>query len=568
MNRKNFFGTLILALGISLLGGCNKEPEWQEVDPTELNLEDARTVLVEEYTGQNCPNCPAGAQVLEELSKVYPKNVITVAMHAEWTGKTLDELRSEGANNLAQEFDIPRTIPGVMINRTKIEGEIYSTSRQKWTGLIQEQLNAKAPFRLSIEQTRNDRQLELNINSKNTASLGNLDKRDLGITVWIVEDIYAQQQVGGVKEGKYLHHNVLRDVIKDREPYELQTELSLTATLSEKVVNPENAKVIAFISDKSTQEVYETALLPLGKGIGSGGSTGGSDDPVDKITVSVGEQEIDPSEEIKHDENSFNDSGDVIYLASPYVDIRFPEKYYGKEVQANVTVLDHEDNPDCGLSSVCLDVCKDFVDSFKKQFETTFEVSEMPISANIKYGFKKTVPLNDTYRVQLTLTSEGEELVKLVFNYKPKNTAPEPPEGVYFLLNGEIVDPTQEIVNDSQMKIDNALMLNSPYLSAKIPTDLYGKKITVSFTALDHGEEEGSGMVSVCVIECPSFDEPLKNYEVDFIADEYTSPNIGIHYSIPLTYPEGEIYRVKMLMTCENKEIAALTFAFKPVPEE
>ena len=41
-----------------------------------------RVVLLEDYTGQACVNCPNAHDVATELHEEYPENLIVVAMHA------------------------------------------------------------------------------------------------------------------------------------------------------------------------------------------------------------------------------------------------------------------------------------------------------------------------------------------------------------------------------------------------------------------------------------------------------------------------------------------------------
>src|SRR5690349_10996929 len=40
-----------------------------------------RNILFEDYTGQDCPNCPDGTGKLKELKASYP-NIIAIAIHA------------------------------------------------------------------------------------------------------------------------------------------------------------------------------------------------------------------------------------------------------------------------------------------------------------------------------------------------------------------------------------------------------------------------------------------------------------------------------------------------------
>ncbi|MBK8282605.1 MAG: hypothetical protein IPK94_21325 [Saprospiraceae bacterium] len=48
-------------------------------DPT--TNQTTQNVLIEEYTGVRCQNCPAGAQLLEELKTIHGDQLIVLSIH-------------------------------------------------------------------------------------------------------------------------------------------------------------------------------------------------------------------------------------------------------------------------------------------------------------------------------------------------------------------------------------------------------------------------------------------------------------------------------------------------------
>ena len=71
--------TIIIAV-ILVIVSCDKVNDVR--DPNAEVIKGNRKVLVEDYTGHKCGNCPAAADTLKYLTKKYPGQVIALAIHA------------------------------------------------------------------------------------------------------------------------------------------------------------------------------------------------------------------------------------------------------------------------------------------------------------------------------------------------------------------------------------------------------------------------------------------------------------------------------------------------------
>ena len=74
---KKFF--CILAL-ISLFVACDHIAEGDELIRVKQQPAQ-RVVLLEDFTGQRCINCPLGSEVIEQLQEVYGDTVVAVGIH-------------------------------------------------------------------------------------------------------------------------------------------------------------------------------------------------------------------------------------------------------------------------------------------------------------------------------------------------------------------------------------------------------------------------------------------------------------------------------------------------------
>ncbi len=76
----SFISSLITGLVI-FITSCDKAPN-DVRNLSSINGLTDRKVLIEDYTGHSCGNCPAAADELEKIAKKYPNNIVALAVHA------------------------------------------------------------------------------------------------------------------------------------------------------------------------------------------------------------------------------------------------------------------------------------------------------------------------------------------------------------------------------------------------------------------------------------------------------------------------------------------------------
>ncbi|MBL0236115.1 MAG: thioredoxin family protein [Saprospiraceae bacterium] len=75
-------------LSIFLLLTLCQCADWEQVTQLKVNpgIISNRVVLVEDFTGASCTNCPGAASTLESLLEKYPNNLIVVGVHSRFLG--------------------------------------------------------------------------------------------------------------------------------------------------------------------------------------------------------------------------------------------------------------------------------------------------------------------------------------------------------------------------------------------------------------------------------------------------------------------------------------------------
>jgi hypothetical protein len=242
-----------------------------------------RKVLLEDYTGHKCVNCPGAAVTAHDLKEQYEDQLIIIAVHAGYfaepssSGLYTTDFTTETGDELDSYFGVSALgNPNGMVNRL---GE--GTGRVKlpdvWPSAIGQEISKPADALIEIDHTYNDQtrvvSTTLNIEFKNNLA-GNYR-----ISVFITEDdIDAPQMNNDPAIGPtpdiedYVHMHVLRgslngtfgDQITD-ETIEAGAEYSVD--LNDYTVSADwkdgDCSLVSFIFNSETFEIIQAEEVKL-----------------------------------------------------------------------------------------------------------------------------------------------------------------------------------------------------------------------------------------------------------------------------------------------------------------
>jgi hypothetical protein len=209
-----------------------------------------RNVLMEEYTGTWCPNCPDGHTYIKALEASYPNTFINIGMHNN-DAYTIPYETAMEANVQVAGF------PRATIDRfTYSLGNAFCMSRGFWTGAVADRVNLTSPVDITSLATgyiSGTRQLTVNVNYKFLSAVS----EETHLTCVLLEDSILAAQSGAT--GTYTHMDVCRALLSAdtwgdaNHPTSVAAGASYSKTYTYTVpaaVNDKNMRVVAFINKK------------------------------------------------------------------------------------------------------------------------------------------------------------------------------------------------------------------------------------------------------------------------------------------------------------------------------
>lgn len=201
-------------------------------EPVSLGTQ-ARQVLIEEFTGVRCVNCPAGSQALQELKEQYGERLVAVSIHAGSFAPpypdSYDTLRTPDGESILSFLGEPLGYPTAVINRKRFPGGFnLQLGRNVWPGAIAQELETPPVVQLDINPVYNSesRLLEACVTVE---LLEDLSGQEVFLTVFLAEDKVVDLQLtpeSSTPDPNYVHKHVFRASLTNFAGNLLQGELS------------------------------------------------------------------------------------------------------------------------------------------------------------------------------------------------------------------------------------------------------------------------------------------------------------------------------------------------------
>jgi len=279
--------TLFIICSVTLIASCdyvNNPVENVTPDPVDTSTGFVqRKVLLEDFTGQQCPGCPAAAIVANNLIQLHGEKMVVVAIHAGFFAipmnsgtKFRTELRTIPGEDYRTVFNIS-TFPNGLINRRDFN---INTNSQviddgDWPQAVGEELAKPAVAKIEISNNYNSSSRNLICNVKSTFLYDTLSQNSYNLIVLVTQDsILTDQKSGTQTITNYVQQHVLRtsltptwgvliSPVTKNTPitksynYTLPSTYPISGGISSTSCEPKNCHVVAFLYNNATKEVIQ-----------------------------------------------------------------------------------------------------------------------------------------------------------------------------------------------------------------------------------------------------------------------------------------------------------------------
>lgn len=173
-----------------------------------------RCVLLEDFTGQKCVNCPRGTKVIEQLQEAYGEGIIAVGIHSGPLGFKGNATALGLATDLGDEYYNHWQLeyqPVGLINR---HGAVNYTD---WMTKVREEMTKTSTIDMSLEASLSGNQITINVTETNFG-----DAYDGKLQIWVLEDSITATQTRHdpidndnvtINDKNYVHNHVLRAAV-------------------------------------------------------------------------------------------------------------------------------------------------------------------------------------------------------------------------------------------------------------------------------------------------------------------------------------------------------------------
>ena len=229
-----------------------------------------KNVLLEDYTGVKCVNCPNAAVIANQLQEQYGHRLVVLAVHAAGDlsnpfGGFPNFITNEG-NEWVSTFGIS-SFPKGTVNRKIYSGNKFVDS-SSWADAVAETLQEEAVIDMKADVEYNDGTVDVEITSKFLTEMPDT----YSLTVCVMEDsIVGKQKIEKVNPDDpeiiedYVHRHVFRETINGTWGVDINTTAlapedeiieSYSITLDDDY-NHDQCYIVAYVSNSSTKEVLQ-----------------------------------------------------------------------------------------------------------------------------------------------------------------------------------------------------------------------------------------------------------------------------------------------------------------------
>lgn len=254
-----------ISMNLASCSNISEDDRYIYVEPANV----AKRVLIEDFTGQNCKNCPNAALTIEQLQEDYgADNVIAVGIYSGPFGKTPlgvpYSLTTDTGDNYFDYWGV-QDQPSAMIDRHGVVSTYHT-----WSTLVRDAIQQEASLILDASCTYDNDSRTASI-QVNASGVNDIDGK---IQVWLIEDSITdvQRMPDGKPNQQYVHNHVFRTTVNGLwgNDFSITTgeekELAYQTTISEDWKAEDMSAVIFVYNTSGVLQTVKAKIIPTNEG--------------------------------------------------------------------------------------------------------------------------------------------------------------------------------------------------------------------------------------------------------------------------------------------------------------
>jgi len=191
---------------------------------------ETKNVIIEEFTGVRCPNCPDAQIEAKRLAEANPGKINIVTIHPLNLLNTLTrpfdknigdkytsayDMRTEAGRVIFQLIGVTQQLPTGSVNRRLFSGETnFALDFSKWAAYVNDELTKTAPLKIETNANKINDSVEIACTVTYTQDVSDTNYLTIVITQDGIIDV-QEKKVGGttIYDEGYVHNHVLRAVV-------------------------------------------------------------------------------------------------------------------------------------------------------------------------------------------------------------------------------------------------------------------------------------------------------------------------------------------------------------------
>ncbi|MBI5325259.1 MAG: Omp28-related outer membrane protein [Ignavibacteriae bacterium] len=250
--------------------GDYRQSQNQNIDTSK----NARNILLEDYTGFKCGNCPSAAEIAHEIELRYPGRIILLSVHAGYFAEPTTSHPYDFRTPEGNDWDVAFGIsdignPNGMVNRIKYD-DSYVITPSKWDAAVLSLLNTEPDLKLEIKAYYSLSRKEISVDAVLTYLKNGLPSHNF--VACILEDSIVQYQIDYRKTPQdiedYVHNHVFRATMNSTWGEPLSANEIKAGTVIKKnckyIISDskgwriDKLRIVAFVHDNSTKEILQS----------------------------------------------------------------------------------------------------------------------------------------------------------------------------------------------------------------------------------------------------------------------------------------------------------------------